>query len=110
MTPRVAIIGSGPTGIYTLKGLAGGRGPMSITIFEIEADAGKGTPYHPHINDQAMLANIASVELPAICETLVDWLRRQPDMELQRLNVERAAIREREFYPRVILGEFLQSQ
>jgi len=110
MTSRIAIIGSGPTGMYTQGGLNEANRPLSITVFEIEADAGKGTPYHPHINDQAMLANIASVELPAICETLVAWLRRQPDLELQRLNVERAAIREREFYPRVVLGEFLQSQ
>ena len=110
MSSRIAIIGSGPTGIYTLRGLVKANRPVSITVFEIEADAGKGTPYHPHINDWAMLANIASVELPAICETLVEWLRRLPDTELQRLNVERPAIQEREFYPRVILGEFLQSQ
>lgn len=62
------------------------------------------------MNDQAMLANIASIELPPICETLVEWLRRQPDSELERLAVSRAAIGEREFYPRVVLGEFLQSQ
>jgi uncharacterized NAD(P)/FAD-binding protein YdhS len=110
MTPKIAIIGSGPTGIYTLKGLIGARQPLSITIFEIEADAGKGTPYHPDINDQAMLANIASVELPEICESLVAWLRRQTDAELQRLKVARANIKEREFYPRVVLGEYLQSQ
>lgn len=107
---RVAIIGSGPTGIYTLKGLIASPTPISITIFEVEADAGKGTPYHPHINDQAMLANIASIELPAICETLVEWLRRQPTSELDRLNIVRENIQEREFYPRVVLGEFLQSQ
>ncbi|MET0675469.1 MAG: FAD/NAD(P)-binding protein [Bradyrhizobium sp.] len=110
MTPRIAIIGSGPTGIYTLSGLVNGEPPLSITVFEVEADAGKGTPYHPDINDQAMLANIASIELPRVCETLVEWLRRQSDAELQRLNVVRANIREREFYPRVVLGEFLQSQ
>src|SRR6201991_1458310 len=110
MTPRIAIIGSGPTGVYTLKGLVSAQRPLSITVFEVEADAGKGTPYHPDINDQAMLANIASVELPAICETLVGWLRRQTDAELQRLNLVRENIREREFYPRVVLGEFLQSQ
>ncbi|WP_445489126.1 FAD/NAD(P)-binding protein [Rhodopseudomonas sp. RCAM05734] len=110
MTTKVAIIGSGPTGIYTLHGLVRSAVPLSITIFEVEADAGKGTPYHPDINDQAMLANIASIELPPICETLVEWLRRQPDAELQRLNVASANIREREFYPRVVLGEFLQSQ
>jgi uncharacterized NAD(P)/FAD-binding protein YdhS len=110
MSSCIAIIGSGPTGIYTLCGLVKRGRLLSIAVFEIEADPGKGTPYHPHINDRAMLANIASVELPAICETLVEWLRRQPDTELQRLNVERAEIREREFYPRVVLGEFLQSQ
>ena len=110
MTSRIAIIGSGPTGIYTLGGLVDSQQTLSITIFEIEADPGKGTPYHPDINDQAMLANIASIELPAICETLVAWLRRQSDAELQRLNVVRSGIREREFYPRVVLGEYLQSQ
>ena len=110
MTAKIAIIGSGPTGIYTLSGLAGADVPLSITVFELEADAGKGTPYYPGINDQAMLANISSIELPPICESLVDWLRRQPEAELERLNVLRANIREREFYPRIVLGEFLQSQ
>ena len=71
MAVDIAIIGSGPTGIYTLKGLVGAKRPLSVTVFEVEADAGKGTPYHPDINDQAMLANIASIELPPICETLV---------------------------------------
>ena len=52
----------------------------------------------------------ASVELPEICETLVGWLRRQSDTDLQRLNLLRVNIKEREFYPRVVLGEFLQSQ
>jgi len=110
MIPRVAIIGSGPTGIYTLKGLTTCKSPLAITIFESEAEAGKGTPYHPDINDRAMLSNIASIELPPICETLVDWLSRQSDDELQRLNVKRAAIDERAFYPRVVIGDFLQSQ
>jgi uncharacterized NAD(P)/FAD-binding protein YdhS len=110
MRARIAIIGSGPTGIYTLNGLVHSSRPLSIAVFESEADPGKGTPYHPHLNDQAMLANIASIELPAICETLVDWLRRQPDTELERLNISRPAISEREFYPRVVLGQFLESQ
>ncbi|WFS04468.1 FAD/NAD(P)-binding protein [Rhizobium tumorigenes] len=107
---RIAIIGSGPTGIYTLKGLVGSSVPLSITIFEIEPDPGKGTPYHPALNDQAMLSNIASIELPPICETLVAWLRRQTDAGLERLHVLREAIDEREFYPRVVLGEYLQAQ
>lgn len=110
MDTKVAVIGTGPTGIYTLKGLVASKIPLAITIFEAETDPGKGTPYHPDINDRAMLSNIASIELPPICETLVEWLHRQCDTELQRLGIERTAIQEREFYPRVVLGEYLQSQ
>lgn len=110
MTPRVAIIGSGPTGIYTLKGLIGKSAPLSITIFESESDPGKGTPYHPALNDRAMLSNIASIELPPVCETLMAWLVRQSDEELQRLGIERSLIAEREYYPRVVLGEFFYAQ
>jgi uncharacterized NAD(P)/FAD-binding protein YdhS len=110
MADKIAIIGSGPTGIYTLHGLVSSPRPLDITVFESEADPGKGTPYHPDINDQAMLANIASIELPPIHETLVEWLRRQPDAELDRMKVARTAIAERAFYPRIVLGEFFQDQ
>lgn len=41
---RIAIIGSGPTGIYWLQGLIASKQPLSITIFEETPDAGKGTP------------------------------------------------------------------
>lgn len=110
MTVSIAIIGSGPTGIYTLKGLIGCSQPVRITIFEREAEPGKGTPYHPDMNDRAMLANIASIEIPPICETLVAWLERQSDEALAALGVARAAIDQREFYPRIVLGEYLKSQ
>jgi uncharacterized NAD(P)/FAD-binding protein YdhS len=108
--PRIAIIGSGPTGIYSLAGLISSATPLSITIFEETPDAGKGTPYHPAINDRAMLANIASIEIPRIEQTLVEWLSSRSDSELQELGIERSAIGEREFYPRIVLGEFLAAQ
>lgn len=41
-----------------------------MTVHEANADLGKGTPYHPRANDRAMLANIASIELPPVCESL----------------------------------------
>jgi uncharacterized NAD(P)/FAD-binding protein YdhS len=107
---KIAIIGSGPTGIYTLLGLARSIVPLDITIFEAEAVAGKGMPYHPALNDAAMLSNIASIELPEVCETLVDWLQRQPDEQLSRMGIARSLIGEREFYPRVVLGEYFQDQ
>lgn len=110
MTPSVAIIGSGPTGIYTLKGLVGSDRPLRITVFERETEPGKGTPYHPDMNDRAMLSNIASIELPPVCETLVAWLTRQTDARLAEMRVQRDAIDVREFYPRVVLGDYFQAQ
>lgn len=110
MTPRVAIIGSGPTGIYTLKRLVAAAKPLAITVFEIEAHPGQGTPYHPHVNDRAMLANIASFELPPVYETLVDWLAAQSDERLQELNLSRTSIDPRAFYPRIVLGAYFQAQ
>ena len=107
---RIAIIGSGPTGIYALKGLIASERPLSITIFEETPDAGKGTPYHPAVNDRAMLANIASIEIPPICESLVDWLSSRTDDELRVLCIERRAIGDREFYPRVVLGDYFADQ
>ena len=107
---NIAIIGSGPTGIYTLKGLMESETPLSVTVFEANADPGKGTPYHPRANDRAMLANIASIELPPVCESLTHWLRRKTPAELGMIGVQPQTIGEREFYPRVVLGEYFQAQ
>lgn len=107
---RIAIIGSGPTGIYALKGLVGATLPLSITVYEESPDAGKGTPYHPAVNDRAMLSNIASIEIPPIVDTLVGWLASLSDDELNVIGLARSAVGEREFYPRVVLGEFLAAQ
>jgi uncharacterized NAD(P)/FAD-binding protein YdhS len=107
---NIAIIGSGPTGIYALKALLECEAPLSITVYEINADPGKGTPYHPGANDRAMLANIASIELPPVCESLIDWLRRKSPVELAALGVDASHIGEREFYPRIVLGDYFQDQ
>ena len=110
MHNSIALVGSGPTAIYTLRGLIASTRPLAITVFEKEAVAGKGMPYHPAVNDRAMLANIASIEIPPIRETLADWLHQQSDDELDRLRVTRAAITDRAFFPRVVLGAYFKAQ
>lgn len=45
-----------------------------------------------------MLSNIASIELPRICQTLSEWLNRKADVELQRPGIERNNIGEGEFW------------
>jgi uncharacterized NAD(P)/FAD-binding protein YdhS len=107
----VAFVGGGPTMIYTLHAFVGHvAGPVAVTIYEEQASLGRGTPYRPGWNDPAMLSNIASIEIPPIEQTLVDWLQAQPDSVLAKLEVERQAIGERTFYPRLVLGEYFHSQ
>lgn len=107
---NVAIIGSGPTAIYTAKYLIAQDAALSITMFESQAEAGKGTPYHQSWNSDVMLANIASIEIPPITETLVEWLGRHDDYELACLGLTRDDIDERKFYPRVTLGDYFHDQ
>lgn len=107
----IAFVGAGPTTIYTLHALLHhAAGPLTLTIFEAQGSFGRGTPYRPGWNDPAMLSNIASVEIPALQETLVDWLDRQSDERLLTLGIKRPEIDERTFYPRLSLGEFFYDQ
>jgi uncharacterized NAD(P)/FAD-binding protein YdhS len=64
---RIALVGGGPTAIYTLLALVNkAQRPFALTIFEDQASLGRGTPYRPGWNDPAMLSNIASIEIPRI--------------------------------------------
>jgi uncharacterized NAD(P)/FAD-binding protein YdhS len=110
MSSRICIIGSGPTGIFTLKKLIASKAPLFICIYEAELNAGKGTPYLPGANDPVMLSNIPSIEIPMLGETLVDWLSRQSDEYLDQFSIVRPKINGREFYPRLLLGDYFQEQ
>jgi uncharacterized NAD(P)/FAD-binding protein YdhS len=106
----IGIVGTGPSGIYSLLHLIALPGPLRITLFEQNHRAGVGTPYDPETNDPAMLANIASIELPPVTETLVDWLNSRTDDELSGVRISRADISERAFYPRVLIGAYYHDQ
>jgi len=111
MTTRIAFVGAGPTTLYTLHALlTHNPPPFRLAVYEAQASAGRGTPYRPGWNDPAMLANIASIEIPPLAETLCDWLIRQPPERLADLGIEPDAIGERTFYPRVALGEYFRDQ
>ena len=107
----VALVGGGPTAIYTLSALIeAATVGLAVTIYEAQPRAGLGTPYRPGWNDPAMLSNIASIEIPPIVEKLIDWLRRQPRARLIRLGIDPEAIDDRTFYPRLALGEYFLDQ
>lgn len=107
---RIAIIGAGPTGIYTFYSLLNHRTPLCITVYEQAEKAGVGMPYSDEDNSRLMLANIASIEIPPIFSTYIDWLRTQEDAHLARYGVEKSTLHVRQFLPRILLGEYFRDQ
>jgi len=111
MTASIAFVGAGPTTLYTLNALLSEvDGGCAITVFEAQDTAGLGAPYRPGWNDPAMLSNIASVEIPPLGETLLDWLRGRTTFEMQAMGVTAAELHGRTFVPRVALGEYFRAQ
>ena len=107
---KIAIVGVGVTGIYTFFSLIKGGVPLSITLYEQAKEAGVGMPYNDEDNSRLMLANIASIEIPPIHSTYLTWLRDQDERRLRRYGVDKATLHDRQFLPRVLLGEYFRDQ
>lgn len=107
---KVAIIGAGPTGIYTFFSLLKNKIPVSVSLYEQAREAGIGMPYSDEENSRMMLANIASIEIPPIFSTYIDWLRSQSEHHLARYGVEYSSLHVRQFLPRILLGEYFRDQ
>jgi uncharacterized NAD(P)/FAD-binding protein YdhS len=107
---RVAIVGAGPTGLYTFYSLLEAGAPLAIGIYEQAEEAGVGMPYNDDENIRLMLANIASIEIPPLTCTYLDWLRDQDASRLARYGVEKEGLHERQFLPRILLGEYFRDQ
>lgn len=110
MSLIIAVIGTGPTGIYTFRSLCAHDTPLNIWLFEKGATAGIGMPYSPETAGKAMLANIASIEIPAITETYLDWLEYQPAERLLNYGLDPDDLGARQFTPRLLLGEYFRDQ
>jgi uncharacterized NAD(P)/FAD-binding protein YdhS len=107
---RIAIVGAGPTAVYTLKNLLQKPGRFNITVFEAGPVAGCGIPYSESHNTQDMMANITSVEIPPVLTSLADWVRSASPQLLRRFGIDRDAVGDRDFYPRVLIGAYYVDQ
>lgn len=110
MTTRIAIVGAGATALYCLKHLHESPVPLSITVFESGASSGKGMPYDPALNADYMLCNAFSREIPPLTQTLLQWLKTLPPRELDAWELSNHELNARAFYPRLLIGEFLENE
>ncbi|RVQ66580.1 hypothetical protein EKN06_11230 [Croceicoccus ponticola] len=106
----VAIIGSGPIGIYALQHLIATNEPLAVTVFEASDKPGVGMPYDPALNADYMLCNAFSREIPGPVESLLEWLKTRPARELSEWELSSHDLSARAFYPRVLIGEYLAAQ
>lgn len=107
---RIAIVGGGPTAVYTVKNLLQKAQNLKITIFEAGRVAGCGLPYSEEHNTADMMANITSIEIPPVLMSLADWVRSADDRMLNRFGIDRDKVQDRDFYPRVLIGAYYSDQ
>lgn len=88
----------------------GSNVPLRITIYEKTGSAGTGMPYRQDTNHEALLANIASIELPPLLVSLADWLRSLSQGGLESLGLTAHDVTDRAFFPRVTLGTYFRDQ
>jgi uncharacterized NAD(P)/FAD-binding protein YdhS len=106
----LAIVGSGPTALYTLKHLEKSPAALEITVYESSEVAGTGMPYRTGMNSDDMLCNAFSREIPHATRPLIDWLKDLPPKTLNEWELSSHDISPRAFYPRILIGEYLQSE
>lgn len=109
-TLSIGIIGGGPMAVYLVSALLDLPGQYALTVFENDKTIGYGTPYDPEKNPPHMLANIASIELPPVRETLCQWLCGRPISQLENWGIANTAMDQRAFFPRSVLGEYFAAQ
>ncbi len=116
-THALAVIGAGATTMYFLKHLldnvekaTASSGRLTVTIFERGERPGMGMPYNPRTTDRYNICNISSEELPRLQVSFVDWLRDLDDERLEPFGLARDEVDPAETYPRVLLGEYFESQ
>ncbi|WP_193336278.1 FAD/NAD(P)-binding protein [Devosia beringensis] len=107
---RIALVGGGPTAVYTLKNLLQKSDRLHITIFEAGQVAGCGIPYSEEHNTADMMANITSVEIPPVLVSLSDWVRSADGPLLKKFGIDREQVVDRDFYPRVLIGAYYTDQ
>ncbi|MDB6454247.1 FAD/NAD(P)-binding protein [Falsirhodobacter sp. 20TX0035] len=110
MSGHIAIVGTGPTGIYTFQRLIEHPDPLTISLFESGPQAGIGMPYSSAACRKSMLANIASIEIPDLPQSYLKWMTTLPKAVLRGFGVDPDTLDDRQFTPRLLLGQYFRAQ
>lgn len=108
---KIAVVGGGPTALFFLRNLLSADFlPLSIDIFEKNDEPGKGMPYSNAGALPEHVTNVSSNEIPDLPQSLSEWLAEQPESYLQHYDINPKAISEYRVVPRLLFGDYLNSQ
>lgn len=105
MGRSIAIVGGGPTAVYLVQALVSGGWRGRVVVFDRGPRIGVGMPYDPRLTDPALMANIASREIPPLGVSLAGWANALPKATRARFDMD-WPMDDRSFPTRVLLGEY----
>jgi uncharacterized NAD(P)/FAD-binding protein YdhS len=117
-TLRIAIIGGGPSGMYSLSEIlkrletkpAAADAQCTVHLYEKGKYWGAGMPYNPDWTNPEHMTNIDCGEVPAAVHVPHEWLLSQADEWHAERKINRNNLREDYLMTRTVMGEYLRAQ
>ena len=110
-TKKIAIIGGGPTALFTYKRLIEFENhPIEISIFEKKSNLGFGMPYSAEGANDEHVTNVSDNEIPTIVTSIADWVQTVSKDILDRFFIDPSRFNEYKVLPRLFFGMYLEAQ
>ncbi|MEP6747299.1 MAG: FAD/NAD(P)-binding protein [Bacteroidota bacterium] len=108
---RIAIIGSGPSGLFLLKNLLNSSDRNYIVdIFEGGNNTGSGFPYSREGSCYEHITNVSGNEIPSLVSGTAEWLKTLPASTLHKYGIDPTDFTGYQVFPRLLFGEYLHAQ
>lgn len=111
MPIRWGIVGGGPSALFLYRALLhSGRPDLTVQIFEAGKQIGAGMPYSDRGAGIEHVTNISGNEIPALEESVVDWISSRSLETLDEFDLDRSRLTEYKVLPRILFGQYLADQ
>lgn len=107
---RIALVGGGPSCLFTLKRLTETNLPLSITIIEKENEIGAGMPYSSQGANVEHITNVSDNEIPVLKTSIKDWIQTIDEKVLQQFIIDPDEFTQFHVVPRLLFGNYLRAQ
>ena len=108
---RIAIVGAGPSGLFTLKRLLESEErDFAVDIYEAKSQLGSGMPYSELGASSEHITNVSGNEIPELETSVLEWIEQQPEEGLNNFNCKNGEFNDYKVMPRLLFGKYLAAQ